>query len=188
MISKFSLVLSALLLLSSSAFGTKCKCKQHPADAEASGTCSRTEDEKLCTLTFTATPLQEYEQFKTRLKALGLTDDPHAVLRAAYEQEPKAYSDTFITEDLPILFAISQREDHFQPRTAEILKAIRANKDKIKSAFMNPDFKYKATSGDISQFKAVISYGCIELSVGQFSSLVKTRWAESNKLCDDFSK
>jgi hypothetical protein len=190
MTSKFSITLSLLCLVSASAFATKCRCKQHAADAEANGTCSRTEDEKLCTLTFTATPPQEYEQFKSRLKELGLTDDPHDILRQAYEKAPDTYSDKdkFITDDLPILFAISQREEHFQPRTKEILEVIRANKLEIQKVFTSPDFKYKSKDGKIGQFDAVISYGCIELSAGKFSSMVKTRWAGSNKLCNDFPK
>jgi hypothetical protein len=188
MTSKFSITLSLLCLLGAAAYATKCRCKQHAADAEADGTCSRTEDEKLCTLTFTATPPQDYEQFKSRLKNLGLTDDPHDVLRQTYEKTPDTYSDRFITDDLPILFAISQREEHFRPRTKEILEAIRADKEKIKGVFANIDFKHKFKDDKIGQFDAVISYGCIELSAGKFSSMVKTRWAESNKLCNDFSK
>ena len=52
--------------------GTKCKCISHQAEAEATGTCSRTEDDTYCTLVFTTTQPKEYNDFVTRLQSLGL--------------------------------------------------------------------------------------------------------------------
>src|SRR5215469_15284067 len=105
--SKFLLMLLFLWLSCTSAFATKCQCKQHPADAEANGTCSRTEDEKRCTLTFTATSPEEYQEFLSRLKKLGLVDDPHYILWLTYQYPPETYPDKFVVDDLPVLFAIS---------------------------------------------------------------------------------
>lgn len=65
------------------ALATTCSCKQHSASAEASGTCSRTEDEKKCTLTFTTTTPEEYNELLKRLQSLNLTADPRTTLRLA---------------------------------------------------------------------------------------------------------
>ena len=47
--------------------GTMCKCERHKAEAEANGTCSRTEDSRYCTLAFSATPKAYRKVFRNFL-------------------------------------------------------------------------------------------------------------------------
>ncbi len=186
-LTKAAIVLLAMLLVPASAYATKCHCRQHKADAEANGTCSRSEDETRCTLTFTTTPPKEYDEFVARLRKLNLTADPREVLRDAFAKPPEAYGEKFVPEYLPILFSISQRT-YFLERTPQIVKVIRENKNKIERVFLNPEFKRKAVREKLLPFEAIMSYGCIEIKDGSFYSMVKTRWAEANLFCDDFPK
>jgi hypothetical protein len=163
--------------------GTKCKCINHPAEAEGVGTCSRTEDDKYCTLVFTTTPQEEYEDFKKRLQSIGLKMDPREALQMAYKIPPEGFKDEELKDILPVLFAISQRT-HFQNLTPEIATSFSGDMNKIFGLFRE---KGKlVTERNVGIFKAKISYGCMELRIDKISTMVKTRWSNAELFCDDF--
>jgi hypothetical protein len=179
--------LLSMFLIITAAHSTQCKCRQHNADAEANGTCSRTEDEKRCSLCFTTTTPEEYRRFVSQLQNLGLKTDPREVLSKAAQMPPESHGSLFVSEYLPILFSISQRV-YFEDRTPQIVKAIRSNQKVIEEILLNPEYKRRAVKQQLSNFDATISYGCVEIKEGNFYSMVKTRWSEGVFFCNDFPK
>lgn len=173
---------------------TTCSCKQHAASAEAGGTCSRTEDEKKCTLTFTTTTPEEYNEFLKRLQSINLTADPRATLRLVFDAPPDGWPSNFVTDLLPVLFAISQRTHFTNPN--DFLKTIVEIRDvslkkrekEVDHAIRNPEYRLSSTKISLDPYNAVISYGCIELQRGKFYAMVKTRWSQAVQFCDDFKK
>ena len=165
--------------------GTKCKCEKHPAEAEAIGTCSRTEDPNYCTLVYTTTPEEEYKAFVDRLQKLGLREDPRQILRMAYEVPPQKFGADLLRNTLTILFAISQRR-HFQDVTPEVAKAFKQPINEIQQAYQKEG--KSVTKSKIGSFDAIISYGCIELRRGNLVTMVKTRWSKANFFCNDFTE
>jgi hypothetical protein len=164
--------------------GTKCKCISHPAEAEALGTCSRTEDDKYCTLVFTTTPQEEYDDFKKRLQSFNLMIDPREALKMAYNTPPNEFRDDQLKEILPILFAISQRT-HFQNLTPHIAKLFSTNLKEIFGPYKGRGKSVKKIN--VGNFNAIISYGCIELRQNKIFTMVKTRWSNAEFFCDDFT-
>ena len=177
--------LSALITAYAEA-GTKCKCETHLAEAEATGTCSRTEDKNYCTLVFTTTPQTEYQVFVNRLRKLGLNDDPRKILEMAYKMPPQSFNEKLLRQALPILFAISQRT-YFQEVTADIAKAFGKQPLKeIQGAYQKEGTSVIKTK--LGPFNATVSYGCIELKRGDLATMVKTRWSKAEFFCHDFKK
>jgi hypothetical protein len=170
--------------------GTKCKCERHSADAEANGTCSRTEDTAYCTLAFTATPAEDYDAFVDRLEKMGLELNPRYVLNEAWKRPPESFSDDELVKALPVLFAISQRE-HFREITPEIAK-IFSSKDYHKNiASLLGAYRTNSqsvTKIEVGPFIAVVSYGCMELRNNNIITMVKTRWALSEFFCSDIKR
>lgn len=176
------LVVTAILFLHLGhvydAQATTCDCKQHSADAEASGTCSRTEDESNCTLSFTSTPPEAYEEFVSRLQGLGVKWDPREALRLVSRRPPEDFSG-MLFELMPPLFAISQRT-HFREATPRMLEAVRAiessvNADRIRSRFVQRDGQ--ATTIDEGNAVWIVSYGCANLRLSDIEFMIKTRWS-----------
>ncbi len=171
---------------------TTCSCKQHQASAEASGTCSRTEDEKKCTLAFTTTTPAEYADFVKRLKDIKLTADPRETLRIVSGGPPEKWPSNFVMDLLPVLFAISQRTHFTDPNDAlNTINEIRnfefeKRKTEIEDAIRNPKYRQSSTKISLNRYNAVISYGCIELQLDKFYTMVKTQWSGAMKFCDDF--
>ena len=165
--------------------GTKCKCISHQAEAEATGTCSRTEDDTYCTLVFTTTQPKEYNDFVTRLQSLGLEIDPREALQIAYKYPPNNLNAEQLKGILPVLFAISQRT-HFQYLTPEITKIFSGDISQIFEPYRKEGKSVIKTN--VGNFNATISYGCMELSRGKVFTMVKTRWSKAEFFCDDFPK
>ena len=165
---------------------TPCKCQQHPAEAQATGTCSRSEDQSYCTLEFTTNTQEGYEQFVSRLKGMGI-GSPLEALRFADEHPPESWNPDDIKTYLPALFAVSQRT-RFQERTSSIANAIRESSQSNSQLFgaFTAKGKRVAQQFQIGDFSAVVSYGCVELNQPSFHSMVKTRWSEAGVFCSDF--
>jgi hypothetical protein len=178
----------------STAHATSCACRQHAASAEAGGTCSRTEDEKKCTLTFTTTTPEEYTEFLKRLQNLNLKQDPRETLRFVFEKPPETWPDDFVRTMLPVLFAISQRThfatyDDFFKSMSEIRDfALLKQEKEIGRLIRDRDLVSSAKKLSLDPFTATISYGCIELQRAKFYAMVKTRWSAALNFCDDFPK
>ncbi len=153
----------------------------HQAEAEATGTCSRTEDDTYCTLVFTTT----HNDFVTLLQSLGLEKDPREALQIAYKYPPNNLNAEQLKGILPVLFAISQRT-HFQYLTPEIAKTFSGDISQIFEPYRKEGKSVIKTNVD--NFNATISYGCMELSRGKVFTMVKTRWSKAEFFCDDFPK
>lgn len=163
---------------------TQCKCRQHPSEAEATGTCSRTEDPSYCTLKFTTTTPEEYREFVSRLKRIGI-GPPRDALRFAFQNPPENWSDSDIAAVLPPLFAVSQRTA-FQDETARIGQNLQeaAKNNEFVIAFVKSE--REAVEIRLKDYRATVSRGCVELQRDKLFTMVKTRWAESMFYCDDF--
>jgi len=178
----------------STAYATPCACRQHAASAEASGTCSRTEDEKKCTLAFTTTTPEEYTEFLKRLQTLNLKQDPREALRFVFENPPEKWPDDFVRTMLPVLFAISERihfakaEDFFKTMSEIRDLALLKQEKEISRLIRNRELVSSWKKLSIDPFTATISYGCIELQRGTFYAMVKTRWSAAVNFCDDVPK
>jgi hypothetical protein len=178
----------------STAHATPCACRQHAASAEASGTCSRTEDEKKCTLAFTTTTPEEYAEFLKRLQTLNLKQDPREALRFVFENPPEKWPDDFVRTMLPVLFAISERthfakSDDFFKTMSEIRDfALLKQEKEISRLIRNRELVSSWKKLSLDPFTATISYGCIELQRGTFYAMVKTRWSAALNFCDDVPK
>ena len=164
------------------------------ASAEATGTCSRTEDEKKCTLTFTTTTPEEYAEFLKRLQTLNLKLDPRATLHFVFENPPEKWPDDFVRTMLPVLFAISERThfarlDDFHKTMSEIRDfALLKQEKEISYLIRDRELVSSAKKLALDPYTATISYGCIELQRAKFYAMVKTRWSSAMNFCDDFSK
>lgn len=176
----------SILLVSPQALATTCKCRQHPAQAEASGTCSRTEDKSSCTLTFTATTPEEYARFVRELRSYGLDEiDPHLALDFAMRSRPEEWKIQGLAKVLPVLFAISQREI-FVDVTPKVFEAFKSNCTQDACSVFEHAFRLsgQTVEKDFGEFKASVSYGCIELQRGDLYTMVKTRWSPRRFFCD----
>jgi hypothetical protein len=178
--------LLATFMLATSGHATECKCRQHPAEAESDGTCSRTEDPNYCTLRFRTTPPGEYEEFVERLRKIGV-GAPKVSLQFANSKPPQAWGPKEIEQLLPALFAMSQRTQ-FQDQTARIAEAIRqaSKNENFVKFFASAD--QNAIKLKLGDFDATVSLGCVELNRGadRFYSMVKTPSSKSRFFCDDF--
>lgn len=163
---------------------TQCKCRQHPSEAEASGTCSRTEDPNYCTLKFSTTTPQEYLEFVSRLSKDGI-GPPRDALVFASQNAAQNWKPSDIATHLPSLFAVSQRTT-FQDQTARVAVEIReaAKNETFIGAFVNG--KREATVIRLKEFEATVSLGCVELRRDKLFTMVKTQWSEAKFFCNDF--
>jgi hypothetical protein len=169
---------------------TECKCRQHKSEAEAGGTCSRTEDAQYCTLRFSSTTEAEYKAFTDALAKIGMEVMPREALQFAFERPSKEWDQTALQKMLPPLFAVSQRT-LFREQTAIVATALR---DALKQGSPTASRISEAWRGygpkvarlDVPPFQATVSAGCIELRRAEFSTMVKTRWSETRFFCDDF--
>jgi len=180
--------LAAALFLCHPAWSTECRCEQHPARAEANGTCSRTEDTKYCDLAFSTTPPAEYREFVVRLSKMNIIE-PRKALQFAFETPPEQWSKNDLDTILPALFAISQRI-RFQDLTQPIAIAVRSSRrEDLYSAFTTRE-PAKFQKLQVGPFAAIVSRGCIALSGTvsgrQFSSMVKTESSAAQLFCHDF--
>ncbi|MEO3428482.1 hypothetical protein AAFN88_06460 [Pelagibius sp. CAU 1746] len=183
-------ILAATLLaispfFASNAKATTCECKQHPAEAEAAGTCSRTEDKDNCTLSFTSTPPEAYKDFVSRLQGLGIEQDPRQALDQAFKMPPEFYRDG-LYQLLPALFAVSQRTK-FQDATPIMLKAVQNVAESDDAATIKDIFANKGADpkqGSAGGVAWLASYGCVSLKFDGFEFMVKTRFSQRVYFCD----
>ena len=205
--------LAALLLLTmplhTTRAGTLCKCRNHSAEAEANGTCSRTEDKKYCTLKFSATPpsyRDVFVEFIEEINTIGLqvtiSTDVVEALRFAFTTSPDHWDEDTIRHFLPLLFAISQREIytedpdqlglsdsnyHFRDTTFSVARFIDANAEDILKYW--GDTSTLVSNVDLHNYggvSATISYGCIQLRFDDgVETMVKTRFSLGGYFCTD---
>ncbi len=164
---------------------TSCSCKNHNANSEADGTCSRTEDDKLCTMRFSATTPEEYRVFRRTLSDLGLKNEPRRALTLSKDIPPEELGPAFIRDMLPILFAISQR-DNFAKNIPLIAEIVKVNSETIFSVYADREYQVDKKIMKFGDYSAIISYGCMELKLGNFATMVKTPWSLALFYCDDF--
>ena len=177
-------LLLTLMVAGANAKYNRCPCKYHSATAQGEGTCSRSEDKNYCTIEFSATKLAEYNEFVNYLDGIGLTFDPRNALAYSTEEPPEKWNLTFVRQALPVLFAISQRFG-FQDRITVTRDIIQKNADFIiKSVQSKPTHAKKYSSIEICGFTLIVSYGCVELRQGDFTTMVKTPWSDGGCNCD----
>ena len=190
--------------------GTQCKCKQHKAEAEADGTCSRTESSSYCTLKFSATPPQYREVFVDFLTQVEselfgqkvFSKDVVESLGFAYDTPPINWSVEDLIARLPLLFAISQRHiagDHgspgldtnnypFRNATLEVVKFVTDNADRILFGWTDPSTMDDGSGDSWSNngILSYVSYGCIEVRLSdEVETMVKTRFSLGGYDCRD---
>ena len=179
-------ILTLVVLFSENSNATTCECKQHSAEAEAAGTCSRTEDKSSCTLSFTSSPPEAYSDFVSRLKDLGINQDPREALNLTFERPPEFYRRELL-DLLPALFAVSQRTD-FRNATATMLKTVQsvANTTDAKTIMDAFSEKNGADPETLSLGNAtwLVSYGCVSVTAGELEFMVKTRFSGRLFFCD----
>jgi hypothetical protein len=182
-ISIVTIIFSHSLILGSDSqqYKKQCPCRFHKAQAFATGTCSRSEDRHFCTLDYTATSPTEYKEFRSFLRKLGLHTDPKEALQISTNLD-YAKDINFYDEILPIAFAVSQRR-YFSEWTPKVVKAIKKNAKIIITPFSS-DWGKDYIKTSIGEFNGIISFGCIELNSGNFSTMVKTPWANAEYYCD----
>jgi len=177
-------LLFTLMVPGASAKYNRCPCKYHSATAQGEGTCSRSEDKYHCTIEFSATKLEEYQDFVKYLRHIGLNADPREALAFATEEPPEKWDISFVKESLPVLFAISQRF-WFEDKISITKDLIQNNASFIiESVQLKPTEERKYRSIKISGFNMIIGYGCIELRKGHFTTMVKTPWSKPGCYCD----
>jgi len=198
------IILIALMVVSHTptALATSCKCKQFPSEAEAEGTCSRTEDKQSCTMSFTSTTPEEYEKLKNLLTDLGKAKldvavvEPHEAIAITRDTKPEDYSDKMLLSLLPSMLAISQRTTFSDliPAMFDLIAAARKEEkfDDIFRVFANPTGEPERIS--FAGATAIVSYGCIDITVetlrtdamerGNLSMMMKTRWSPRQFFCD----
>ena len=211
---KFLSVVLVLLLtipLQLAQAGTSCKCVQHKAEAEARGTCSRTEDSSYCTLKFDATPLLYREAFVKFLDEVQdsidvrvpISTDIDAVLDFAFLTLPSQWTENDIRQYLPVLFAISQRSifagrnsrpglDSSSYPFRETTFAVAAFIDRAAPKLVGPwtddmtlgtEVEYRSMDRDV---EAAISFGCIQLRFSNgVETMVKTKFSLGGYDCTD---
>lgn len=160
-----------------------CPCKYHSARAFASGVCSRTEDGHYCTLNYrTPQPgTAEYQQLKRLIRIVGVSIEPEVAFRA-FENPEQAQNTTFYDQVLPVVLA-SSMEPRFHEALIAVTDALRKNVDAVMGAFSKPagtDFRRI----NLEPFDGLVSYGCLEVSDGSFSTMVKASWASARFYCD----
>ena len=162
----------------------RCPCEYHNATAQGEGTCSRSEDKYHCTIEFSATKLEEYQEFVKYLGGIGLHTDPRKALKFATEVPPEKWDIGFVNNVLPVLFSISQRF-WFENKIPLINEIIMKNAGFIiESIQLKPTKERPYRSVKTNEFKIIVSYGCIELRQGNFSTMVKTPWSKAGCYCD----
>ena len=177
-------VLSTLIVAkrTSNAETSRCPCKYHSAVAQGAGTCSRSEDRSRCTIEFSATNQEEYMKFLNKLQKIGLREDPRGSIYFANKYSPERWDVNFVTEKLPVLFAISQQFG-FEDKILITKKILEAKATKILKALQDPSRKEGAKML-FEGFQLNIGYGCIEMHRADFSSMVKTPWSKADFYCD----
>lgn len=192
--------------------GTKCDCKRHNAEAEASGTCSRTEDDSYCTLKFSATPrayrrvfadfLQQVEsEVRWQTNQDFRISDVDAALNFSWRTPPFDWEAPHIRQYLPVLFAISQREtisddrrpglsDHnyrFRQTTFDVTTFIVESTDAILQGWQDRDtMSDRAIAIELhNRVRATVSYGCIQVNLEGVETMVKTAFSLGGYGCTD---
>ena len=195
--------------------GTRCNCRYHSAEAEADGTCSRTEDSSYCTLAFSATPLAYRDVFVKSLvdvtnivsqrieQEIPISTNVDETLGFAFETPPEAWGPENLKKHLPLLFAMSQRDIfkegrsareglnadnyYFREATIEVTAFIFENADQIAKQWSNKEsLAGGAKFEQVGNHEAIISYGCIEVHIGTaIYTMVKTKFSLGGFSCSD---
>ena len=190
--------------------GTSCKCRRHNAEAEATGTCSRTEDSKYCTLKFSATPPGYREVFVEFIDQVNdeigpqvpISTDVNETLNFAFRTRPSDWDEAQLRHHLPLLFAISQREIYdeyrdrqglshvnyrFRTTTFRVARLIDENARQIMENWRDEDSLGSPVYTQYFNYaEAEISYGCIQLNFGDgVETMVKTRFSLGGYFCTD---
>ena len=209
-----TLFLLFTLMVSVAEAGTSCKCKRHKAEAEASGTCSRTEDSNYCTLKFSATPPEHRQAFIEFLQEVEnnvgrgsrdniISKDVDRSLNFAFATPPADWRAKDIRSHLPLLFAISQRNVYsddasgglssdsyrFRDTTFQVTDFIFRNAEEILELWSNDNTLTTSTNfQQIGGVDAAVSYGCIQVIFflsTEVRTMVKTRFSLGGYFCDD---
>ena len=115
------------------------------------------------------------------IKRAGLTVFPEAAFESI--STPKSTGQAaFYEQALPILFAASM-DQRFEKSALDVAKALRANSKELIGPFSKPSGN-EYTTLQLDAYVARVSYGCLELSKGDFSTMVKASWASARYYCD----
>lgn len=184
----FFFVSGCVLLCPKLVSATMCRCHQHSAESEAEGACSRTEDEKQCSLVFTPGSKALYSRLSQRLRKRERQTGAKEALYQFSILRPEELGEEFVTDLLPALFEVSQK-DKF-PRFSSAISRILRSKDfqRIGQIMLSPEYLKTSKHHRIDDFSVTVSYGCIEFQQGTFFSMVKTQWSRAIFYCDDFQE
>jgi hypothetical protein len=159
----------SILVVAYSVGATECSCKYHKARAEAAGTCSVSEDESLCTLTFTTSAGSSHQRL------------PSDVRSDVNELDPAKWSAKSF-DYLPTLIGFSQ-SDAQQVETRKIFSQLSREKQReLRRAFASDDQEPFVTTVDGKIIAA--SYGCFAIKLTNSQTTLKTPFARSSSVCD----
>lgn len=152
--------------------GTKCSCDQHKAEAEAAGTCSKTETSSKCSLKFSSTPriyrqlfveyLAQFDRIvRERYDRVRISTDVDASLTFAFTTPPGQWSELDIVSHLPLLFAMSQRP-----------------------SYADGDTRYARPELDFDRYDFAVTERVVTFIVKHANEILQ-RWSDRNTLYDD---
>lgn len=182
------LLLVSLLLPCGRVEATQCDCKpEFEVASEAEGTCEVTrDDKKWCRIKFntgsTASGPRQQEFVEAVKKLTGLTfDHTLEASRIVNMTEPEKWDEAFVREHLAALFAIAVW-DSAPERLKTVVSLVR---DRARE-FVGPlQKREQQTRLELGGYRAVVSYGCVDLSERDFSVMVKTRFSTTPRRCGE---
>lgn len=161
-----------------------CPCRLHPAESDAEGACSRTEDEHRCSIVFTS----KFAQSSASIPPLKFTSgvEPKGAAAIAPASLPNEAGSKESAAQLQALFELSQgkRFARFSTGISGVLRG--TDFQEISAILKNSEYARSAKRQQMGGFSVVASFGCVEFQQGKFSSMVKMPWSRAQFYCDDF--
>ncbi len=171
-------VMVACLVTSGRALATVCDCRpQFETSAEASGVCSRTQDDtKWCKLKFgygaTQAGGEKNGPFTEALQnhKISVADVTKALPEVS--RPPDQWTLTTVQQYVPAMFAVALW-DTAPARLNDVLKTIQSQAERILTAARGDPATFRA-----GEYQVEAAQGCIQLIDGNFSTMLRTRYAK----------
>jgi hypothetical protein len=159
-------LVTILLLLPVVAGAEECTCLQHKAKAVGSGSCSRTEDASLCTITFSSANSQRL---------------PADVVADATKRRPEQWS-VKTREHISDLLTLSQPETQ-RKETKKLFALLPADaRNDLLTAFGSAKANQRTTHR-VGGTVITASYGCFEVQMSHTTTVLTAPGAVRNDTC-----
>ena len=164
---RLTFAFAGILFLTLSASADECTCVQHKAKAIGSGSCSRTEDASLCTITFSSASSK-------RVSVDVLSD--------ATRHRPEQWS-AKTRQHIPDLLALSQGEEQ-QKQTEVFFGSLPIDaQSELMAAFASAGVRKQTIHRVGGKILAAASYGCFEIRFGDTVTTLTVPGAAVTETC-----